>query len=41
MNKMTTVYLTEKQIKWFKEHPEISRSEVIRQALDNYIRVRK
>lgn len=35
--KMTTIYLTEKQITWFEKHPEISRSEVIRQALDHFI----
>lgn len=36
--KATTVYLKEDQQKFFDNHPEISRSEVIRQKLDEYIK---
>lgn len=35
--KMTTIYLTPKQIKFFENRKELSRSGVIRQLLDKYI----
>ena len=39
--KITTSYLYEDQLNWFDNHPEISRSAVMRQVLDDYIKKRK
>ena len=36
--KLVTIYLTEEQVKFFKERKTISRAAVIREMLDEYIK---
>lgn len=39
MREMTTVYLDDEHIKYFKKHPKINRSELIRHLLDAHLKI--
>ena len=37
---MTTIYLEDYQMEFFKKHPELSMSAIIRKKIDEYIKKR-
>lgn len=39
MREMTTVYLDDEHIKYFKKHPKINKSELVRVLLDQYLKI--